>query len=67
MFRARLLKPEFSAGPESEEVGLYREADIPWADIAFPSGEFTLRRFFADRALGREDHHVTVLDRSLPH
>src|SRR4029077_10270496 len=27
MFRARLLKPEFSAGPESEVVDLYREAD----------------------------------------
>ena len=66
MFRARLLRPEFSAGPESEEVGLYREDEIPWPDIAFPSGEFTLRRFFADRAAGHEQHHVSVLDRSLP-
>jgi ADP-ribose pyrophosphatase YjhB (NUDIX family) len=61
MFRARLLKPEFSPGPESTAVGLYREEDIPWSDLAFPSGEFTLRRFFADRALGREDHHVAEL------
>jgi ADP-ribose pyrophosphatase YjhB (NUDIX family) len=65
MFRARLIKPEFSAGPESEVVGLYREEEIPWGDIAFPSGEFTLRRFYADRAAGREDHHFTALSRPL--
>ena len=65
MFRARLLKPEFSPGPESEAVGLYREEDVPWANLAFPSGEFTLRRFFADRARGREDHHVAELTRPL--
>jgi ADP-ribose pyrophosphatase YjhB (NUDIX family) len=65
MFRARLLVPEFAPGAESLEVGLYAEADIPWADLAFPSGEFTLRRYFADRALGREDHHFTELNRPL--
>jgi ADP-ribose pyrophosphatase YjhB (NUDIX family) len=65
MFRARLLNPEFSAGPESEAVGLYREEDVPWGEIAFPSGEFTLRRFYADRKAGREGYHFTVLDRPL--
>lgn len=65
MFRARLLAPEFAPGPESLEVGLYAEAEIPWSELAFPSGEFTLRRFFADRARGREDHHFTELTRPL--
>jgi ADP-ribose pyrophosphatase YjhB (NUDIX family) len=65
MFRARLLKPEFAPGPESLEVGLYTEAEIPWADLAFPSGEFTLRKYYADRAAGREDHHFTELTRPL--
>jgi ADP-ribose pyrophosphatase YjhB (NUDIX family) len=65
MFRARLVKPEFSAGPESLEVALYDEADIPWDQLAFPSGEFTLRKFFADRAAGREDHHFTALTRPM--
>jgi ADP-ribose pyrophosphatase YjhB (NUDIX family) len=63
MFRARLLKPQFAPGPESLEVGLYRESEIPWDDLAFPSGVFTLRQFFADRAAGREDHHFTELTR----
>ena len=36
-----------------------------WDDLAFPSGEFTLRRYFADRAKGREDYHFTELTRPL--
>ncbi len=65
MFRARLLAPEFGAGSESLEVGLDTEAQIPWPDLAFPSGEFTLRKFFADRAAGREDYHFAELTRPL--
>ena len=40
--------------------------DIPWADIAFPSTDFALRRYLEDRAAGREDHHFTTIDRRLP-
>jgi ADP-ribose pyrophosphatase YjhB (NUDIX family) len=65
MFRAKLLAPEFAPGPESLEVALVDEAGIPWKELAFPSGEFTLRRYFADRAAGREDHHFTELTRPL--
>jgi len=61
MFRAKLLRPHFAPGTESLEVGLYAENEIPWSDLAFPSGEFTLRRYFADRAAGREDHHFAEL------
>jgi ADP-ribose pyrophosphatase YjhB (NUDIX family) len=65
MFRAKLLQPEFAAGPESLEVGLYSEAEIPWTELAFPSGEFTLRKYFEDRTAGREDHHFAELSRRL--
>jgi len=65
MFRAKLLTPEFAPGPESLEVGLYTEAEIPWAELAFPSGEFTLRQYYADRAAGREDHHFAEITRPL--
>jgi ADP-ribose pyrophosphatase YjhB (NUDIX family) len=65
MFRSKLLRPEYAPGPESLEVALYDEADIPWDHLAFPSGEFTLRRYFADRAQGREDHHFAELNRPL--
>ena len=65
MFRAKLLQPEFAPGPESLEVGLYEEAEIPWTQLAFPSGEFTLRKYFEDRNAGREGHHFVELSRRL--
>ena len=65
MFRAELKAPEFAPGPESLEVRLYAQEEIPWDQLAFASGEFTLRRYFADRAAGREDHHFTELTRPL--
>ncbi len=65
MFRARLLQPEFAPGVESLEVALYEESAIPWDHLAFPSGEFTLRKYFEDRAVGREDHHFVELSRRL--
>jgi ADP-ribose pyrophosphatase YjhB (NUDIX family) len=62
-FRARLSEPQFGAGPESLEVALVDAADIPWADIAFPSTEFALRSFLADRSAGLERHHFAHLGR----
>ena len=62
-FRAILPRAEFGTAPESLEVGLFAEADIPWGEIAFPSIEFALRRYFAARAAGREDHHFTTAER----
>ena len=61
MFRAKMLTPDFAPGTESLEVGLYEESEIPWGDLAFASGEYTLRKYFEDRASGREDHHFTEL------
>ena len=55
IFRARFDgEPHFAAGPESLEVGLFHWADIPWADIAFPSVHWALEawRAFGDRPLG---------------
>ena len=57
-FRARLSEPRYGAGPESLEVKLVEEKDIPWDEIAFPSSIFALRRYLADRAAGREDLHI---------
>ncbi len=63
MFRARLPAAEYGAGAESLEVGLYRPEDIPWADIAFPSIDFALRRYLEDRARGVEQTHLTDVER----
>jgi ADP-ribose pyrophosphatase YjhB (NUDIX family) len=48
IYRARLLSPKVSAGPESAEIGLFTWAEIPWNDIAYPSVHWALND---DRAL----------------
>jgi ADP-ribose pyrophosphatase YjhB (NUDIX family) len=62
MFRARLLDPNVGAGPESLQVALYDEADIPWSQMAFRSNEFALRRYLEDRHAGREQLHFHDID-----
>jgi ADP-ribose pyrophosphatase YjhB (NUDIX family) len=62
MFRARLPKPDFGPGPESLEVKLCDESEIPWSDIAFRSVDFALKRYLEDRRRGVEGHHFTALD-----
>ena len=42
IFRARLLGPGIESGPESTEVALFQWAEIPWAEIAFPSAGWAL-------------------------
>lgn len=65
-FRATLPVAEFGISAESLEVGLFAQSDIPWENIAFPSIEFALRRYFSDLAAGREDHHFTTAERRPP-
>ena len=62
MFRASLPVARFGPSPESLEVGLFGEDEIPWDDIAFRSVDFALRRYFDDRRLGVERHYFTALD-----
>ena len=42
IYRARLVDPAVSAGPESLEVALFGWDEIPWAEIAFPSVRWAL-------------------------
>jgi ADP-ribose pyrophosphatase YjhB (NUDIX family) len=48
-FRAELADLQYAAGPESLEVQLFEEADIPWDELAFRTVGRTLECFFADR------------------
>jgi len=64
-FRAQLPEPTFGPGPESLEVKLVDTGEIPWRELAFPSTEFTLRRYLEDRAAGRELHHFADIDRRI--
>ncbi len=67
MFRAKLEKPEFGAGAESLEVGLYSPEEIPWSDIAFRSIEFALKRYLSDRQTGIETVHTTQFNGKVWH
>ena len=42
-YRARLVSPEVSPGPESQEVALFRWKEIPWDELAFPSVRWALK------------------------
>ena len=58
MFLGDLVEPNYGPGPESLEVALYREQDIPWEQIAFPVVEQTLKLYFDDRRRGLFQVHT---------
>ena len=56
-YRTELTTPHFAAGPESAEVVLMDEAEIPWRQLAFPTVYLTLQHYFADRKAGKFTLH----------
>ena len=63
MFRSRLLDLGFGPGPESLEVRLFGEDEIPWDRLAFRTIARTLRNFFLDRRDGAFPLRVSSLER----
>ena len=57
-YRASLLDLEYKAGPESLEVALFSESQIPWDHIAFPTITHTLKTYFT--ALKADDSSSTA-------
>lgn len=57
-FLATLRSAALDPGPESLEAALFREADIPWDELAFATIERTLRLFLADRQGGYFGMHT---------
>jgi len=51
-YRAKLLDLDFTPGTESLEVALFREDEIPWAELAFRTISATLKHYYADRRQG---------------
>jgi ADP-ribose pyrophosphatase YjhB (NUDIX family) len=66
MFRARLADLDFGPGPESLEVRLFREDEMPWEELAFRTIGRTLRNYFLDRRSGGFPVHVSALERRPP-
>lgn len=63
LFRARLLDLDFGPGPESLEVRLFAENEIPWDEIAFRPVKYSLEHYFADRRKGHFSFHIGALER----
>jgi ADP-ribose pyrophosphatase YjhB (NUDIX family) len=66
VFRARLLDLDFGPGPESLEVRLFGEDEIPWEEMAFRTIGRTLRNYFLDRKQGSFPTRVSTLERKAP-
>ena len=62
MYIGKLLDGKYSPGPESEEVDLFSESEIPWDDIAFTVIENTLRLYYEDKKKGNFSIHFDTID-----
>lgn len=60
IFRAELVGG-FSAGPESLEVALFEEHEIPWDELAFMTIERTLKHFYVDRPRNEFPLHISMV------
>lgn len=65
MYRGELTDMDFGPGPESLEVELFEEKDIPWDEMAFPVMTQTLKHYFRDRDNGVFQLHREVIERKL--
>ncbi len=45
VYRAHMRSPALDPGPESQEAALFAWADIPWAELAFPSVTWSLQHY----------------------
>ena len=62
MFRSRLLMPEFHSTPESSEVDLFAQKEIPWEEIAFRVIDKTLRNYFEDKRSGKFSFQIQKIE-----
>lgn len=66
MFRAGLTDLDFGPGPESLEVALFEESQIPWESMAFRTITRTLRNYFLDRKQRTFPLRISALVRRPP-
>ena len=65
IYRGELTDTDFGPGPESLEVALFDEKDIPWEEMAFPVMTQTLQHYFRDRQEGSFGLHRGVIEKKL--
>jgi len=66
LFKGRLLPPYTYRAvlPETLDVGLYGEDEVPWDKLAFSSVAIALRAFFDDEEKGRCSLHHGRIERA---
>ena len=52
MYLGTMAEPKFAVTPESTEIKLFTEAEIPWGELAFRTVKTALEHFFECRRLG---------------
>ena len=60
-YLVEMVDLNYSLTPESIDIQLFREAEIPWHDIAFASSRFALKRYFADKKNNTTQLHTGTL------
>jgi len=63
LFFAEVLREDFGETPESLEVKLFKEEEIPWQELAFPFVPIVLKNYFADRKDNKFDLKVETIER----
>ena len=64
MFRGELKDGQASAGAESLEVGLFRQQEVPWSELAFPVMHESLDLYVDDRRSGSFTTRMGDISRS---
>jgi ADP-ribose pyrophosphatase YjhB (NUDIX family) len=62
-FRGTLREPVFGAGEETLETRLFQPAEVPWAEIAFPSVTIALEQYLRDHDRGHGPVHLATAPR----
>ncbi len=63
VFLARLEGDSFAPGPESLEVRLFSEEEIPWKELSFKTVSIALRHYFSDRKSGHFPVHSLIIEK----
>jgi ADP-ribose pyrophosphatase YjhB (NUDIX family) len=58
LFLADLIEPVWKLTPESTEIALFSESEVPWEHMAFSSSSFAIERYFSDLKTGNESVHL---------
>lgn len=58
-FLVQLRDLNYSLTPESSEIRMFTEEEIPWDEIAFASSTFILRKYYEDNITGQRRVHVS--------